>query len=313
MTKPFDGVSRRGLVAAGAAMSAGAMASMTSSQARAAGPSALNGPPVSQASPVASTIASPRRSYIVYRTIGEFDISVESASAKRQFGGRGVYSAETQTSLWASFDIPGGVKISDVEFYATNTSGSTVYAGIWLWTADSGYFSYQLAQAPIPSMSTQQAVLVDLPPEQNGPYPTGAKLFLTIFTPTNATVQWNGARVGMLGGGEVSLKRSPIRVYDSREGSKLDPGQPRSITIPELVAPNGTVGVLTQISVLSPSSSGFVQVWSAKESRPDVGELRHPATPSVFSVTCPLPTNRKLKIYSQRSAHVLVDVIGTIG
>lgn len=313
MAKSFDGVSRRGLFAGGAAISAGAMAAMTPTQARAAGPSALDGPPVSPSSPIASTIASPRRNFLVYRTIGEFDISVESSSAERQFAGRGVHSTGAQTSLWASIDVPAGVKIKDVEFYATNTTGSTVYGAVWLWTADSGYFSYQLARASIPSGSAQQAVLVDFESDQNGPYPSGTKLFLTIFTPTNATVQWNGARVGMLGGGEVSLRRSPVRVYDSRTETKFQAGQTRAITLKEPAAPSGTVGVMAQVSVLSPSSAGHIQVWPATDDRPAVGELWHPASAAVFSVTCPLPVSRKLRIYSQRSAHIVVDVIGTIG
>jgi hypothetical protein len=85
------------------------------------------------------------------------------------------------------------------------------------------------------------------------------------FTPTDATL--HGTALGSACS-EAARSRSgapPVRVYDSREGSKLDPEQARTITPPESVAPNGTVGVLTQISVLSPSTSGFIQVWSAKK------------------------------------------------
>lgn len=313
MTNSFDGVSRRGLVAAGAALSAGTLAAMAPTEAAAAPPSALDGPPRPQASPVASTIASPRRNYLVYRTIGEFDISVESSSAERQFGGRGVHSVGAQTSLWASVDVPAGVQIKDVEFYVTNTTGSTVYGALWLWTADSGYFSYQLASIPVPTSSSQQAVLVDVASENNGPYPTGTKLFLTIYTPVNATVQWNGARVGMLGGGALSLRRAPARAYDSRTETKFAAGETRTITIGEQVARAGTVGMFAQVAVLSPSSAGYIQVWPATDERPAAGELRHPATSATFSVTCPLPTSRKVKIYSQRAAHILVDLCGTVG
>ena len=305
MANSFDGVSRRGLVAVGATLSAGALTALTPTRATAAPPSALDGPPTSQASPVASTIASPPRNYVVYRTIGEFDISVESSSAERQFGGRGVHSVGAQTSLWASIDIPAGVQLRDVEFYATNTTGSTVYGGVWLWTADNGYFSYQLAQAAIPTGSSQQAVLVDVSSANNGPYPLGTKLFLTIFTPTNATVQWNGARVGMLGGG--------ARAYDSRTETRFQAGETRTITLAEGQARPGVVGMLAQVTVLAPSSAGYVQVWPASDARPAVGELRHPASQAVFSVQCPLPTSRKFKVYSQRAAHVVVDLFGTIG
>lgn len=263
-----NGVSRRGVFGAGAAMAAGGVAGLAVSPAEAAAPSSLDGPPSPQASPIASTIASPRRDFLVYRTVGEFDFSVESASARRTFGGSGVYPLDAATSMWASIDVPGGVTLDDIEFYVYNNTGSTAYAAVWLWTANSGYFSSQLANVAIASTNSVTATRASFASSVNGPYPTGTKIFVTIYAPTNGRFQINGARLGMRGGGNVSVRTPPARAFDSRNVAKFTAGQISVITISEDIAPQGTVGLLTNIVVLDGSSSGYVSVYPANTSAP---------------------------------------------
>lgn len=312
MTDKLD-VSRRGLVGVGAALAAGGAAALTAGAAHAAGPSALDGPPQSQASPIASTIASVRRNFIVYRTLGEFDFSVESSAAERQFGGKGVHSTGAQTSIWGTFDVPGGVRLYDIEFYVFNNTGSTAFGGVWLWSASDGYLGSQLATVSIPSTNSLTATSATFTSANNGPYPTGTKIFVTVFTPTNGNLQINGARLGMNGGGAVSLLPAPVRAYDSRTAAKFAAGETRTVSIPSSLAPTGTVGLMTQVTVLEGVSAGYVQIYPANLPAPDAGRLHHQNAASIiFTPTMALPTTRQLQIYSRRAAHVIVDVVGTI-
>lgn len=294
-------------------MAAGGAAALTAEPAEAAGPSSLDGPFQSQLSPISSTIASPRRDFIVYRTLGEWDFSVEAVSANRTFGGKGVHSTGAQTSLWATIDVPGGVILDDVEFYVFNNTGSTIYAGVWLWSASDGYLSSQLLSIQIPSTNSLTATRASFGSAVNGPYPTGTKLFFTVYTPTTGTLQINGVRLGMRGGGAVSVRTAPARSYDSRTETKLAAGETRTIQVQSVYAREGTVGVLAHITVIDPVSAGNVAVYPATEAAPDAGRLHHPASGlHVFNPTIALPVSRRLKIYSQRSAHVVVDILGTV-
>lgn len=280
------------------------------------GPTAIGpGAPAQMlASPVLSTIASARRNGYVYRTVGEFDFSVESELAERKFGTKGVYSSGAQTSMWASVDLPAGALFRDIEMYAFNNSGTNAYGSVWLWSASDGYLSAQLATVTIPSSNQLVAVRSEVTAANYGPYPTATKLFITLYTTADAKLQINGARVGMTGGGAtLGFLDSPARIYDSRSSSRFGAGEARLITVPASVAPRGCVGIAANVTVAQTLGPGYLLIWPGHSSEPASSALNYGANTNVANA---LPVGISaagqfwVKVYNSPT-HVIIDVSGT--
>ena len=56
-----------------------------------------------------------------------YDFKPFDPAAKRTWGGYGVYSAGTGTSMRATLDIPPGCLVREVEYYIYNNSGSDFF------------------------------------------------------------------------------------------------------------------------------------------------------------------------------------------
>ena len=144
------------------------------------------------------------------------------SDAKKTWGGSGVYSGGTSTTMRATVEVPAGALVREVEYYIFNNSGSNVVPDSWLYTPGQGTIASIGATATVASTGTITANRV-LPPSSIGPYPLGSRLLLGLSTPTTGTVQINGARVGFSEGGAASgLLDAPIRAYDSARRRRPD-------------------------------------------------------------------------------------------
>lgn len=315
---PTFAVPRRGLIAGASALAlAGAASLVHPDQASAApknGPSATGR--VSQNStPVGATIASPRQSGYVYRTLGEFDFTPEGATSQRAFGGSGVYTLNSASTLWATVDLPAGALVRDVEWYLYNTGPATA-AHAYIWSANTGFMAATAATTAVPTGSGVQRLRTEVSSGQYGPFPTGTKLFLGAPSRVDGTLQVNGARVGMTqGGGQIGLLPAPVRAYDSRNsGGKFATEEIRLITLPAAACPAGTVGVLTNVTAVSPVGDGHLRVYPGNAPRPDASSLNYVTGKAIANaITVGVSSSRQIRVFTTRSVHVIVDVTGFIG
>lgn len=281
-------------------------------------PSAIpeGGPPAQMlASPITSTIASARRSGYVYRTVGEWDFTAEGTDSLRKFGTKGVYTSGVPSSMWATVDIPAGALVRDVEFYIFNNTGVNAYASAWLWSAGDGYLGAQIASVTVPSTNQLIAVSTDVTDSNYGPYPTGTKLFVTLYTTSDAKLQINGARVGMTGGGaHLGFLPSPNRIYDSRDFGKFAANETRTITVPAAVAPRGCTGIAANITVTQGTQYGFLKIWPGHGSEPTASVLNWNAGTDVANaLPIGISSSGQLMIKAISPVHVIVDVTGVYG
>lgn len=102
---------------------------------------------------------------------------------------------------------------------------------------------------------------------------------------------------------------TPTRVYDSREtGEPLPAGQQRAIRLTS--APTNAVGVTANITLVDPTSEGFVTVWPCGP-RPDTSNINFAAggaTPN--QVTVGLDHDRRMCVFTSATTHVIIDVAG---
>lgn len=313
-----EGVSRRGLLAGlgalgGGVVAGGLFADAADAQSTSEGPVATRGPG-SRATPITSTIASAHLAGINYEYRAQFDFSPESSTATRAFGGFGVHSVGAQTSMWTSVDLPRGAQVHDVEWYLYNTSGSTISAGAWIWTAGSGYLNHQIATTPLASGSGIRAARTVVADANKGPYPAGCRLLLTTFTPTNATVQVNGVRVGYRPGAMgTQLLATPVRAYDSRSTAPFAPNESRTISLAGAI-PAGAVGAVLSLSVTGAQNRGTLRL-GAGGATPTATAIQWSRTGDQVTTAAntALSAARTIAVKSVGStgnAHVIVDVVG---
>lgn len=324
-----DLIRRRLLLGAGSAAVLGGAALVAAPAAAAAAgptvdpsqpetPTAIDhlGPPAQTlASPITSTIASARRSGYSYRTAGEWDFTAEGADSFRKFGTKGVYSSAVPSLMWASFDIPAGALVRDVEFYVFNNTGVSQYASMWLWSASDGYLGGQLASATIPSMNQLIAVSTDVTPANYGPYPPGTKVFVTLYTTSDAKLQINGARIGMTGGGsQLGFLDTPSRIYDSRASSKFAANEVRTITVPAAVAPRGCTGIAANLTVTEAATNGIVKIWPGHGAEPASSALNFRQGVDIANaLPVGISSSGQVKIRVSTPVHVIIDVSGVYG
>lgn len=308
-------IPRRGLLvgAGAAALGATLIPHEAASAAEKPHPSAVDGPP--KLSPVPSTIASPAVNGFIYRHVSWLDFQPESGPATRQYGGRGAYSSGSSPYLWATVEIPPGALVRDIEWYVYNNSGTAATALGRLWAAGTGTLFASVADTPVASTDDVVARRTVISSTFWGPHPIGTKLALGLSTTSTGTVQVNGARVGFSrGAGTVGLLPAPVRAYDSQEtGGRLSTGSTRVITIPAALAPTGTTGILTNITVTGGTGGGHITVFSGDASKPSASTIHFVKGQTISNaVTVGLSPARKVKVYASRAVHVIVDVTGTI-
>jgi len=117
----------------------------------------------------------------------------------------------------------------------------------------------------------------------------------------------------------------PQRVFDSREGAKLQAGEPITVELPMLphlvYAADGAIrdfpapalAVAVNITVVDPVAAGYVTVWAAGQKQPLVSNVNFGAgeTEANFAV---VPTDRveggAIQLVASVDTHLIVDLFG---
>lgn len=264
--------------------------------------------------PVATTIASAPVSGVTYAFASMYEFKPFTPSSAFTWGGAGFYTAGTAGPLRAFFDLAPNAVVHDVEWYVLNSSGSTVTASLYQYTAGSGVISSLSADAAVASTGSVTATRVLVPASSAGPFPFGSKLVAGIATPTDGSVQVNGVRIGYTQGpGTVSLLPVGQRVYNSHKtGGTLKKGTTRLITLPASVFAPGMTGVLADITALNPAGAGFLRVYPGNQPAPVTASMTFRSGTITNAVTTGVSSARKIKIYTSEDVDVIVDIVGTL-
>ncbi len=305
------------LAAAGTAAQAAVVGDATAAHAAVAGdgtaPGVIHFGAEPLSSPVTTTIASSPTSGYTYRDVCMYDFVPFDPNALKTWGGSGTYSAGTATSMRATVEIPAGALVRDIEYYIFNSSGSSVFPDTYLYVPGMGTISSIGASAAVASTGTITANRVTA--TQQGPYPLGARLLVSLSTPTAGTVQINGARVGFTqGAGATALLDTPVRAYDSRNGDGKIPGNStRTITLPSSVVRPGTTGVIVNITAVDGDGIGFMKIWPANAGEPAASAINFPAgAPIANAMVVGVSNDRKINIRVNVAVDVIVDITGTV-
>jgi hypothetical protein len=218
-------------------------------------------------------------------------------------------------TMWATTQLPAGAVLGDVEWYVSATSATELMGRIWvagtptlmkkacdgiiLGSSEQGLVR---AKRIVPSVST------------NGPYPHGTKLALGVFTPSDASVAVNGVRIGykLAPAGEVLLP-APIRVYDSRPGTKIENGHTRTHSVAGQL-PVGAVGALLNVTVVGTEGTGFLTVYSSAVAQPAASSTNWFGSNQILAngVETAIPSGRSFKVTcggGHRTDYIL-DLVG---
>ncbi len=310
------GVSRRALFAgaAGAALLAGGVASPATADAAPAGgdgvaPAAVQ--PDGQPGP--TSIGSAPRSGYVYRSACMYDFRPFDPAGQPTWGGSGVYTAGVSTPLRATFEVPAGALLKDVEWYVYNT-GVPVSASLYQYTPGSGLIWNLTADTSIPSSAQTAAYRTAIPAADAGPYSVGSRLLASLSTPTDGSVQINGVRLGFTqAAATTGLLPAPVRAYDSRvTGGPVVAGTTRTVTLPSSVVVPGVTGVLVNITATGATADGYLKVYPGNASAPAASALNFQEKSIANAIVVGVSSSRQIKIYASRTVHVIVDITGTL-
>ena len=264
-------------------------------------------------SPIVTTIASPPISGYTYRTVCMYDFTPFDPNAKLTWGGYGTYSAGTASSVRATMEIPAGALVRDIEYYLYNNTGSNFYPDLYLYAPGYGSISPVGGSVPVPSgggIVAARAVV-----GQQGPYPVGARLVVSINTPNTGLVQINGARVGFSqGAAQMGLLPEPVRVYDSRTGGgQIGRLVTRRITLPANLVPAGASGVIINLTAVNGAGAGYLKIASAAAGLPAASAINFGVGEAVANaLVVAISANRQLNITASIPVDVIVDLTGVI-
>ncbi len=265
-------------------------------------------------SPITATpIASAPISGYTYRTVCMYDFTPFDPNAKLTWGGYGTYSAGTATQVRATMEIPAGALVRDIEFYLYNNTGSTFYPDLFLYAPGYGSISPVGAYVAVPSgggIVAARGVVA-----QQGPYPVGGRLVVSINTPNTGLVQINGARVGFSqGAAQLGLLPGPVRVYDSRSGGgKIGRLVTRTITLPANLVPAGASGVIINLTAVNGAGPGYLKIASAAVGLPAASAINFGVGDAVANaLVVAISRTRQLNITASIPVDVIVDLTGVI-
>lgn len=304
---------RRGLLAAGIGTAA-LLTTVAQATPAAAAPKGDGTAPALGARAVSSPVPSAPRTGLTYRYLTMYDFAPFTPNGQRTWGGYGTYAGVSGGAFRATVPTVPGTTLSDVEFYVSNASGSTVYGTAYLAYASSGFITV-IANVAIPANAggIQAARAIVTPSAAAGPMDDASSVMIGVDTPANGSVQVTGARAGFLGGGQLTLLPTPVRAYDSRTTSKFGSGTTRTITLPAAQVPPGTSAVLMNLTSTQASGGGFLTAWSGVSAKPSASTLNYQQNVSIANmVTVAVTTARQFKIYASRSTHVVVDIAGFV-
>jgi hypothetical protein len=103
------------------------------------------------------------------------------------------------------------------------------------------------------------------------------------------------------------VPQAPVRVWDSRHS--LDPVHPGG-TIEKQVAPANAAAVVVNTTAVDPTGWGFLSVFAAGTTLPNVSSLNYQWRQPVAALTISRASTRGMSVYSFAGAHILVDVAG---
>ncbi len=116
---------------------------------------------------------------------------------------------------------------------------------------------------------------------------------------------------GGLAAGAVSL-HTPVRAIDTRDG-RGEPAAGSVVTAPT-GAPPGTTGVLLNVTTTQPANSGFLTAFPCDAGRPPTSNLNVVPQETVANFATVKPDAAgNVCVYTNSMAHVIVDVMGTVG
>lgn len=306
---------RRLLLGAGA----GALAAASLSDLAQAKPTAVPTPPPLRQrlrAPGDGTTAAAQRSNplsgYTYRAVSFADFHPVEKDNWREVAAIGFRS--TAGLMYATVEIPAGAIAKDVEFYYLNPNASVELAvGIWQpGVFDIDYWVIENANA---SSGNKVRRLV-IPSEFQVAREPGSRLLLAFISSGTPQAEIVGARVGFSGGGVVSLRDTPVRVYDSRTAAAgiLEAKETRTLAVPVAVAPTGTSGLVVNLTAIYATGVGFLTVWGAHVlNRPPTSSINFTAADPVANcLLVGISANRLIKVYANPGTHVVVDVLGTV-
>jgi hypothetical protein len=318
---PDDPTRRRLLAGLGAGAAIGVAGALP------VGPAGAQEGPVAagegRASPIATTIASPRETGITYVFRSYFDFSAEKAGTPRTYGGEGAFAGGAGGFLWTSVDLPLGAQLRDIEWYCLNTAG-TLKGLARLWDAGEGPLSAFVNDTTIPVKSTVSATRSVVGVNNNGPYPHGTRLMLAVETVGNDSQQVNGVRVGYTRGPtELVVLPTPVRVYDSRPAgmpnvgikTPLTPGEEREIDLKangSKVPAGATAALLTILLVNAENGDGNFTVWRNGLAKPAANTLVWGPTGGRHAITAvtALDGAARCRVSASLGTNLVIDVLG---
>ena len=232
----------------------------------------------------------------------------------RKFGGGGFYTSAASNYLAATFDLPPGAVLHDLEWYVSNTAAMTVYANVW---QSSQAFLDTFWSTTIAAGSGVTAHRFVIPTAVNGPYPHGTRLMVAAGTPSDGSSLINGVRAGFSNAPTSPvLLSSPVRAYDSRtSGGVLAAGHSRTVSLAGHI-PAGALGAIVNITVTGTAVSGFLTLYAAGTPAPATSAINWFAAHQTVAnqATTALNLARAVTITAggptNASTQFIIDVIG---
>jgi hypothetical protein len=310
MNEPRSTISRRGMLA-GLGVAGGAAV-----LARAAPASATPGP-TTPAQPLAAPaglapISSAPEAGVSYQFRSWDDFFAEDDLLYgRRFGGGGVYTSAASDYLAATFELPPGAVLHDLEWYVSNSVSMNVYANVW---QSSQAVLDTFWSASIAAGSGITAHKFAIPANVNGPYPHGTRLMVAASTASNGTTQINGVRAGFVNAPTSTvLLPSPIRAYDSRNtGGPISAGHSRTVTVAGHV-PAGAIGAIVNLTVTHTVSSGYLKLYAHGSPLPPTSAINWfgPGQTLANQATTALSLGREMTVTGGTgSTDFIVDLVG---
>jgi hypothetical protein len=288
-------------------------------------------------------IASTPTAGVTYKFASYDDFFPEDFSIGRDWSANGgLFTPAGTGNMLATFDLPTGAVLTDIEWYLSNSSPTTapnggkatVFAKVWVagqadWTT---VISGTVVPSATPSIVAAKAAV---PVAVNGPFPSGTKLIIGIVTnpvnipartpiPTDPDIVINGVRVGYTlpsTGGSVVLLPAPVRAFDSRTGAnpgKIHGGQSASIPLSDQVPAGATAAIIT-LTLTDSDLSGWLTAYATGAALPPTSSVNWYTSGQTVAntVVCAVSSpDRKMNIAcggaSTSGANFLIDVVGYV-
>jgi hypothetical protein len=223
-----------------------------------------------------------------------------------------MYTPNSISLLTASFDLPPGARLYDVEWYVYNASSQQVSCLLRIYSAGSGQFLTVAVDTTVPANAGMVAQRADVPSTSNGPFPSGTRAVACLFTSTDATVQINGVRVGYTKAPlRTVLLPAPVRIVDSRTSGGALNNTSRTISLAGHT-PIGALGAVVNLTVVNTVSTGFLALTAAGSTATPTSTVHWFASGQTVAnqATSAISGSRTITLTAHGSTQFLVDLIG---